>query len=92
MKKVFKYVIDPYVNEIQMPLGAEILSVRFQRDNFCMWVLVDPSAVMVSRKFRVYGTGHEISGDIENHLKYIGTGHMDNGLVFHAFEVENAYI
>ena len=83
METIFKYEIDPHVSGIRMPAGAEVLSVAFQGEKFCLWVKVNPDAETELRSFVACGTGHKIpSGE----LKFIGTGHMDNGLVFHAFE------
>jgi hypothetical protein len=67
-------------------LGSEILSVAFQRDVFCMWAKVDTEAKTEIRNFEVFGTGHKIPREMGIDYKFIGTGFMDNGLVFHAFE------
>ena len=88
MKTIYKFVLEPItLNKIDMPIGAEILSVAFQRDNFCMWAKVDTEATVFPRIFRVFGTGYEIPMGEEEHLEFVGTAHMDNGLVFHAFEL-----
>lgn len=89
MKTVHKFVRNPWSEDVLMPLGAEILSVGFQQDNFCMWAMVDTDAVVLPRKFKVFGTGHEIPVELTDQMKFVGTGHMDNGLVFHAFELVN---
>jgi hypothetical protein len=86
MITVFKYVIDPYNPEIEIFIGAEILSVAFQREDFCIWAKVDTSQITEKRNFYFFGTGHEIKTDMGIDYKFIGTGYMDDGLVFHAFE------
>ena len=69
---------------LTMPHGAKPLTVQMQNATACLWALVDVTAPVSVRKFRLYGTGHEhdeISGE------YVGTFQMDNGaLVFHLFE------
>jgi len=86
MITVFKYTIDPYSSEIELPIGAEILSVAFQRDDFCVWAKVDTEAKTETRNFEAFGTGHEIPRGMGIDYKFVGTANMDNGLVFHAFE------
>ena len=71
--------------EISMPKAAFILDVQVQEHHPCLWALVNVEAPMVTRHFRVYGTGQPL-----NHAPgmYIGT-YQDHGgaLVFHMFEV-----
>ena len=86
MITVWKYTIDPYSPAIDIPVGSEIVSVAFQRDDFCMWVKVDTEKECESRNFEVFGTGHEMPYGMGIDYAFIGTAHMDNGLVFHAFE------
>ncbi len=86
MITVFKYEIPPYNAAIKLPVGAEILSVAFQRDTFCMWAKVDTEAETEERNFEAFGTGHEMPYIMGVDYKFVGTAHMDNDLVFHAFE------
>lgn len=86
MNTVYKYVINPDVSALELPRGAKILSVAFQRDDFCMWAKVDTEAEIETRAFRVFGTGHDIPRNMGINYRFVGTAHMDNGLVFHAFE------
>ena len=55
--------------EIQMPLGAEVLSAHMQDDSICIWVKVDKGAVSLPRTFYVTGTGQWIPMN----TRYIGT-------------------
>lgn len=87
MRTVFKYplaVAD--IQHVEMPSGAAILCVQTQRDQPCLWALVDTDeSAMVKREIRVAGTGHPIS---EGQMHYIGTFQLaDGSLVFHTFEV-----
>ena len=84
METVYKYKINPDVSGIRLPIGAEVLSVAFQGDEFCIWAKVNPDMIETElRSFVTCGTGHLVP---RGKLKFIGTGHMDNGLVFHAWE------
>lgn len=87
MLKVYKYAI-PIVDEfyLELPCGAQILSVQVQRNQPCIWALVNPQEHKKSRRlFRFAGTGHPISSA---NLLFIGTFQMDNGaFVFHLFEM-----
>ena len=88
MLKVFKYdlPIDNY-SEISMPKDSQILSIQTQKENPVIWALVDPSAKMITRKFRFAGTGHPILHD-KQELYHHGSFQMACGaLVFHVFEV-----
>ncbi len=83
MKTIWKYKISPEM-KLEIPKGAIVLSIQTQGDQPCMWVLVDSFNENELRKFKVYGTGHQLP---ENPGKYIGTFQVENGsLVFHLFE------
>ena len=85
MTAIYKYIINPDNQSTLMPEGAKILSVGFQREDFCIWAEVEPGKPVEPRNFSVFRTGWVIPQGIGEH-KYIGTAHMDNGLVFHAYE------
>jgi hypothetical protein len=82
MKQVWKFEINPNENPIEMPYGAEILSVGFQDDCLKLWALVDIDAAPKLRNILVRGNGHNIR---LTNLLFIGTAFKDN-LVFHVFE------
>ena len=86
MITVFKYRIGLCINQTELPVGAEILSLGFQGKEFFMWVKVDTEAATEIRRFYVFGTGAEIPQNTGTYYNFIGTGHMDIGLVFHVFE------
>lgn len=85
MITVFKYTIDPRNPSIDLPVGAEILSVAFQGGVLCMWAKIDTEARTKTRNFEAFGTGHEIPQTMGVDYVFVGTAHID-GLVFHAFE------
>lgn len=84
MKTIWKYTLEPRC-QLQMPTGAEVLTMREQGEKICLWALVDPSAEKEPRQFYSFGTGHDID-DLP--MKYVGSSYLERGaLVFHAFEV-----
>jgi len=88
MKAVFKYVI-PVVDEftMEMPKGAQILTVQAQRGVPCIWALVDPEMENEERSFVMRGTGHPIDDNMVPFLNYVGTMQMMEGtLIWHLFE------
>ena len=87
MLRIHKYKIDPHSTIRSLPKGAEILSVGFQGNDFYFWAAVDTEADLETRRFQAFGTGHEMPFMDGLKYKFIGTGHMDMGLVFHAFEI-----
>ena len=89
VKKVLKYELpmNDFV-EVDIPAGAQVVSVQSQGDGLYIWALVDPLEEITTRRiFRIAGTGHPIT-DPEK-LRFIGTVLMyRGGLVFHVFEVQ----
>lgn len=83
METIWKYKLLPEC-EIELPAGSEILTIAAQDGDICMWVKHNLERTKLPRKFRVYGTGHEIDDSVSHFYK--GTAFLD-GLVFHAFEV-----
>ncbi len=75
-------ILDEF--ELQLPKDAKILTVQTQHNRPCIWALIDPTAEVVSKKFKIYGTNHKIP-TLEG-ITYIGTFQVDNGnYVFHLF-------
>ena len=87
MKKVYKYPlrIDDY-QKVVLPVGAQLLCVKFQNGKPCLWALVDPDEMnMEEIQIRCAGTGHSISGQVE----YIDTVlTYGESLVFHFFKIK----
>jgi len=83
-KTIHKHTV-PVDDVLDLPAGAEILTVQVQDDVPRLWVLVNPDYTETEpRRICTYGTGHPIEGDVE----YIGTFQLrDGSLVFHVFEV-----
>lgn len=69
--------------QVEMPEGAEALSVHAIRERPYLWALVDPEAPQVTRKFKIVGTGFPM----DEAGKFLGTfflGHLP--FVFHVFD------
>jgi hypothetical protein len=87
--KICKYVfgLDNMI-QIAMPGGSKILKIGrnpgHPKGTYCMWALVLTENPIVERRFRIYGTGHEIEG--LTGLNYISTV-IDYFYVWHFFEV-----
>ena len=91
MKTIWKYDYLPLQDEfsLEMPKGAQILTLQLQNDEATIWALVEPTATQVKRKFAWVGTGH--SREIEIFKQYIGTIQVCEGkLVFHLFDLGEA--
>ena len=69
---------------VEMPLGAQLLTVQEQGGWPRLWALCDESAPIRPRRIAMYGTGRPIN---EHPGIYIATFQIECGeLVFHAFE------
>lgn len=85
MQTIWKFPLQiGGVWEVEMPSHAEILSLALQGDDLFFWARVEPTNAFVRRRFIVVGTGHTMPFRT---LKFLGTVHLENGLVFHAFEL-----
>lgn len=87
MKTVWKYEIHPDDDmiAIEMPVGAEVLSVQIQRGQPVLWALVDTDAIHRMHYFHIARTGYFITHPVERHL---GTFQLDGGApVFHLFQL-----
>lgn len=88
--KIYKYVfkLEDFF-QIAMPGGSKIVKIGKQPGHptgtYCMWALVSPNNPMFVRRFRVYGTGHDITVDVSQ-LNYLDSI-IDDFYVWHFFEV-----
>jgi len=86
MQAIWKFPLEVTDSwRVEMPAGADVLTVQTQRDKPFLWAIVDTEEEVVVRTFATYGTGHEhfsISG------QYVGTYKLENDFfVFHVFDV-----
>lgn len=74
--------------KLEMPFGAEILSVQMQHEHPVVWACVDPEAEKVERRFILAATGKPFpEPDQPGHERFIGTFQMGGGaLILHLFE------
>lgn len=83
---IYKYELpeEPGVFFLELPKGAEVLSVANQHDQACMWAAVDNEAVKERRGFAVVMTG----GEPPKNGRFLGTVLLLGGVrVHHIFEV-----
>lgn len=91
MTTIWKYELRAENSQIiEMPLGAEILTVMVQGVIPCLWVRTDPNKNMKTegRGIVTHGTGHDVPSTTG---QYIGSYQLLGGsLVFHVFEQKEA--
>lgn len=100
MRTIFKYTIpEPdkrtFISRVSMPQGANILTVASQAWDMQVWAEVESTNPMVTRLFRVVGTGwnlDEISQGYDHPQlgRYITTVIFQDRnprLVFHVFDL-----
>ena len=92
MNAVYKYPLPlPGQTEdtftVDIPAGAQLLTVQLQRGEPVLWALVDPEDRPTPYTLRIAGTGHPLDASAHYH-HYLGTVQMAGGaLVFHYFQV-----
>lgn len=86
-RTIWKYDLDTQDEVVlDIPKGAEILTVQMQFGKPCMWVMVDPKADKEHRVFEIVGTGNPM--EINEERQYVATYQLMQGaLVFHVFEL-----
>lgn len=85
MKTIFKY---PYSDVVMLPAKACVLSAGMQDGGLWLWCLVDTSYPLQERHFRMWGTGWDLSEEIDDRgiVSHISTV-LDGEFVWHIFEV-----
>ena len=85
MKTIYKYPLEGYVERqiIEMPEGAEILTVQVQDGTPCIWALVTPLNKIVEKTVYMIGTGHKISTDKGDYVATVQA--YDGSLILHVF-------
>lgn len=82
-RTVWKTVLKPLdVQNLEVPVGSEMLCAREQHEEICIWYRCDPDAKSEKRKIAIVGTGNPTPED----GRYIGTASLRGGqLIFHVF-------
>lgn len=72
--KIWKFGLPPHPRAIvEMPAGAEVLSVAEQKGIVYVWALVDQTAKRVPRLISCYLTGDDVP---EDPGRFLGTVHV----------------
>jgi hypothetical protein len=85
MRTIHKYtlaLVDGF-QQIEVPAGAEFLTVQMQRGKVCVWAIVDTDRLNEIEYFCIVGTGHPLA-DKPKFVHYLGTVQQDT-LVWHVF-------
>ena len=82
MKSIWKFPVEGVNNQsVEMPVGAQPLSLQVQGDQVCIYALVDTEAEKEERLVQIFGTGRPVA----NEGTFIGTFQMTGAVVFHTF-------
>jgi len=88
MKTIYKYPLTSCTGigayTISIPKKSRLLCVGTQHDTITIWAEVDTDEIVVTRKFKILGTGWELP---EN-LIYLGTVFI-GACVWHVYEDTN---
>jgi hypothetical protein len=83
---IWKYTLAiTNLQEVEMPLGAQILSVGDQGGQLCLWALVVPQRGSSKRVIEIIGTGNPMEMYLTYPRRFIGTVLMPP-FVWHVFE------
>src|SRR5258706_89514 len=89
-RTIWKFGVD---EKVLIPRGSQILCVQVQSSEPKIWVLVDPLAKNVCRRFAIRGTGEKITtGDAMASYndpvgRYVGTWQTTLSEVWHLFDL-----
>lgn len=84
--RIWKYELQiTDMQQVEMPNGAELLSVANQDGCLCLWAKVDADKQVETRFIEIIGTGNPIAQDMGVDRKFIGTVLM-SPFVWHVFE------
>jgi hypothetical protein len=83
---MWKYVLAPEdEQEINVRVGARVLSVEEQREDIVLYVMLDPNEPKEKAAVWVVGTGHDVPVGVTASM-FVGTAKMYGGnLMFHIF-------
>ena len=83
--QVWKYELEVVDTQwLELPRGANILSVDVQHGTPCLWAQVDTEAVKDSVLIVTHGTGHPMKS---NHMEFLGTYQLESGsFIGHVFK------
>lgn len=70
---------------LELPAGAHVLHAAFQREDICLWALVDTNNKPATRTFYVAATGDRVPDRPTSHISTVLTPNGE--FVYHVFEV-----
>lgn len=84
-KRIYKYPLKISMDQtVRVPKDADFLTIQTQRDQPCIWALVDLDQPLEDVAIRTVGTGHPFED--AGAWQYLGTYQTDDALlVFHVF-------
>ncbi len=82
---IWKFTLRPWSIFVDLPKGAEVLSVGAQGPDVVVWAMINPDALRVKRKLAALPTGQPVPPALRE-TRFVGTAQMDDGLVFHVFD------
>lgn len=92
-KAIYKYILKPDTEQqILVSEDHTILSAAVQREEICVWALIDPDQEQDHTIWiHSFTTGAEFDESIPKNTKFLGTCLLNNGsLVFHVFAERKA--
>lgn len=91
MKTIWKFPLKENhgIQNVYMPVNAEVLTVQQQFDKPVLWAIVRPDVPKELRMFELIMTGGEFAArKKDDERKYVGTYQTDGGeYVAHLFEI-----
>jgi len=94
MKTIWKFTFEPAFNlntiiNLEMPDNPEILCVKNQDEEICLWAIVETTNEIYHFTFDIIPTGTELIDSYNIKRTYIDTVLLNDGkLVFHIFKRE----
>jgi len=83
-RAIWKFALElADYQQVEMPEGAEIISVAVQGELVCLWAIVNPARPAEYRGIQIVGTGNPIPANLQ---RFIGTVQIPP-FVWHVFEV-----
>ena len=95
-KIIYKYQLRVTDHQlVELPEGAEILTIQIQSHQPVLWALVDIENAATNkfddRSIVIIGTGNPIPVKYNKKLQYLDTFQMADGrLIWHVFELMNS--
>lgn len=91
---IYKYLLKIGLETfVEVPQGASVMSLAVQNGIPCLWMMVNPDAPTVKRRFFVFTTGQLVHEKMDGHqLHFIGTFLTDQDrFVGHVFTDRQEY-